>query len=392
MTYIDIDIAYSEVQRRKDRWDKAMSFEFPDRIPVLHYLGSRFWLPLLGMDVNFRDYINDPGIMLEAQLRAGKWIMENVDSDFHKIVCYPDFMWVEDVESFGARIEYPEDDSPWVARPHLLQENADLDELRKADYVHGGIHGKMLDYYGKMKEISADFRVRYGDGKEIEATDLVYMGGGGIIGPMVLAGDLLGVEQLSLDFFDRSDYLKELLDIIADKSIEWIDAVQDISGGRTAFANDFHEGYVFVGDDGTAQMSPGFVEDFALKPTKKLADHIHARGLKVMAHNCGKADHLLRYWAEQVNIDRYVGFSYLTDKLKLREIMGGRITLIGGVDTTNLHDGTPESVGEDARKNIEVFRDVPGYVLMDGHNVAPGTPADNLSAVTRSAREFGSYS
>jgi uroporphyrinogen-III decarboxylase len=48
-------------------------------------------------------------------------------------------------------------------------------------------------------------------------------------------------------------------------------------------------------------------------------------------------------------------------------------------------------VFEDARRNIEVFRDVPGFVLMDGHNVAPGTPAANLSAVTKAAREFGSY-
>jgi uroporphyrinogen decarboxylase len=389
--YIDINVKYTEVQEREKRWDQAMNFELPDRIPVLHYLGARFWLPLLGMEVNFRDYLTDPKVMLEAQLRAGKWIMENVNSDYHKIVCYPDFMWVEDVESFGARIEYPEDDSPWVARPHLLQKDEDLEKLRNADYVHGGIHGTMIDYYRKMKDMAADFRVRYSDGKEIEAVDLVYMGGAGIIGPMVLAGDLLSVEQLSLDFFDRPDYLKELLGIIADRSIEWIDTCQDISGGRTAFASDYHEGYVFVGDDGTAQMSPKFIEEFALQPTKKIADHIHSRGLKVMAHNCGKADHLLHYWADQINVDRYVGFSYLTDKHKLKEVMGGRITLIGGIDTANLHDGTPDSVQEDARSNIEVFRDVPGYVLMDGHNVAPGTPSENLSAVTEAARKFGSY-
>jgi hypothetical protein len=389
--YIDIDIAYEEVRERERRWDRAMGFEFPDRIPVLHYLGARYWLPLLDMDITFRDYLNDPKTMLEAQLRAGKWIMENVDSDYHKIVCYPDFMWVEDVESFGARIEYPVDDSPWVARPHLLQEDDDLEKLRAVDYVHEGIHGKMIEYYRKMKEMAADYRVRFSDGGEIEATELVYMGSGGIIGPMVLTRDLLSVKQLSLDFFDRPDYLKELLDIIVNKAIQWIDKCQEVSGGRTAFASDYHEGYVFVGDDGTAQMSPKFVEEFALEPTRKLADHIRSRRLKVMAHNCGKADHLLQYWAEQIKVERYVGFSYLTDKQRLKETMGGIITLIGGVDTANLHDGTPDSVREDVRRNIEVFRDVPGYVLMDGHNVAPGTPPENLNAVTQAARDLGTY-
>ncbi len=50
--------------------------------------------------------------MLEAQLLGAKWILENIKSDYHQIVFYPDFMWVEDVEPFGAEIVYPEDDSP----------------------------------------------------------------------------------------------------------------------------------------------------------------------------------------------------------------------------------------------------------------------------------------
>jgi uroporphyrinogen-III decarboxylase len=70
--------------------------------------------------------------------------------------------------------------------------------------------------------------------------------------------------------------------------------------------------------------------------------------------------------------------------------MGGRIAIIGGIDTANLHDGNPESVREDVRKALGVLRDVPGYAIMDGHNVAPGTPPANLSAVTAAAREYGS--
>ncbi len=110
-----------------------------------------------------------------------------------------------------------------------------------------------------------------------------------------------------------------------------------------------------------------------------------------MAHNCGKADHLLKYWMDDIKIDRYVGVSYLTDKRKLAEVMGGKVTIIGGVDTTNLRQGTPESVGDDVRKALEILKGVPGFVLMDGHNVAPGTPIENLNAVTAAARKFGSF-
>ena len=388
---IDINIDYAEIESRKARWDKAMAFEVPDRIPVLHYLGARFWLPHIGMEKGFREYLNDPQVMLESQLKSSKWILENVDSDYHKIVCYPDFMWAEDTEPFGAEFLYPEDDSPWVARPHLLQKNGDLERLRAIDYVHSGIHGKIIEYYKKMKEIAGDYSIRFKDGKIVDTAELVYMAGGGIIGPMVLAGDLCSVDNLSIDFFDRPEYVKELLSIIVEKSIEWIDAARDISGGRTAFANDFHEGFVFIGDDGIAQMSPAHFEEFGLEPLIKLSGHIHGKGLKVMAHNCGKADHLLNYWVDEIKIERYIGFSYLMDNGNIKEIMGGKVSIIGGIDTTNLHDGTPATVIEDVRKTLEVLKDAPGYVLMDGHNVAPGTPVENLNAVTEAARQFGSF-
>jgi len=391
MTTIDIKITFAEIEKRTKRWDKTMSFQYADRVPVLHYLGARYWFSHLGMGKRYHEYMNNPKIMLETQLKAGKWILENVDSDYHKIVCYPDFMWVEDVEPFGAEIIYPENDSPWVARPHLLQRDSDLEKLRKVDYVHSGIHGRMFVHYKKMKEIAGDYRVRYSDGKVVEAAELVYMAGAGIIGPMVLAGDLLSVEQLSLDLFDRPDYIKELLSIIADKSIQWLDAAREVSDGKLGFANDYHEGFVFIGDDGIAQMSAAHFEEFGLAPLKKLSDYYHAKGLKVMAHNCGKADHLLKYWVDDVKIDRYIGFSYLTDKQKIRDIMGGKITIIGGIDTANLHDGTPETVREDTRKAISILKNVPGFVLMDGHNVAPGTPVENLNAMTQASRDFGSF-
>ena len=104
-----------------------------------------------------------------------------------------------------------------------------------------------------------------------------------------------------------------------------------------------------------------------------------------------EADHLLKYWTDDIKIDRYMGFSYLTDKRKIAEAMGGKVSIIGGVDSANLRQGTPESVREDVRKALEILKKVPGYVLMDGHNVAPGTPVENLNAVTEAAREFGSF-
>ena len=71
--------------------------------------------------------------------------------------------------------------------------------------------------------------------------------------------------------------------------------------------------------------------------------------------------------------------------------MGGRITIIGGIDTATLHDGTPEDVKDDVKKTIDILKGTRGFVLMDGHNVAPGTPIQNLNAVSEAVREVGMY-
>ena len=391
MTKININLSYEEILKRKSRWNRAVSFEEPDRIPVLHYIGSRYWLPIIGYDNRFDDYLNDPKTMLETQLLGQKWILENVKSDFYKIVLYPDFMWVEDANAFGADVVFSKNDSPWVARPHLLQKNDDLNQLRNVDYVNGGIHGKMISFFNEMKGIAEEYEICFSDGKVISATACVYMGGGGIIGPATLAGDLRSVEALSMDFYDRPDWVKELLDIIVEKSIEWLEVVEKLNDGKLAFCSDFNEGVVHIGDDGIAQMSPKQVEEFMLKPLKKLSDHVHGQGLKVQGHNCGRADHLLKYWVEDIGIDRYMGFSYLTDKNLIKEIMGGKVILLGGIDTAKLHDSQPEDVIEDVRKTLEILKDTPGYIIMDGHNIAPGTPLENINAVTEAAEKFGRF-
>lgn len=391
MKRIRINIDFNELVKRRERVEKTLAFDFSDRIPVIPYIGARYFLEKIGFGDKISEYINNPKTMLECQLEGQKWILENVDSDFYNLVVYPDFMWVEDVNAFGADISIPQNDSPWVSRPHLLEKDVSLENLRKVDYVHNGFHGKMIEYFQLMQNMAGDYSLEFRDGKIIESTEIVRPGGSGILGLVGIANDLYGTENFSLALYDKPEWAKELLNIISEKSIEWLRAVLDLSGGDMGFCSDRYKNIIHIGDDGTAQLSYDLLKELALESFTKLADFIRSQNCEIQSHNCGKADHLLDFWADDIGIDRYYGFSYLTDKNSIKQKMGGRIKLFGGIDTTLLLEGKPDDVKDYCRKTIDVFKYTPGYVMMDGHNVAPGTPVDNLNAMTEACRIHGSF-
>jgi uroporphyrinogen decarboxylase len=139
-------------------------------------------------------------------------------------------------------------------------------------------------------------------------------------------------------------------------------------------------------------MSPRHYAKFGLPPLKKVADHFRDRhGLRVIAHNCGKVDHLIEQIADELRPDEYWGFSYLTDKRLIERCMAGRTVLSGGINPVTIFDGSPDQVKREAREAIEIFAPHKGYILMDGNNIAPGSPIENINAMHEAAEEFGRY-
>ena len=75
---ITVRVPYRDLLDRKERWDRAVRFERPDRVPAPHYFGSRDSLPLIGYADRIDEYTGDARTMLRCQLLGQKWILENV--------------------------------------------------------------------------------------------------------------------------------------------------------------------------------------------------------------------------------------------------------------------------------------------------------------------------
>jgi uroporphyrinogen decarboxylase len=106
---------------------------------------------------------------------------------------------------------------------------------------------------------------------------------------------------------------------------------------------------------------------------------------------CGATDHLLRIFADDLEIHEFQGFGYQVDLDKLASIMGGKVVLIGNVNPMLIHLGTRDQVIEATRRVIEKLAHFRGLIIQDGNNIPPGSPIENINAMMEAAERYGRY-
>ena len=132
-------------------------------------------------------------------------------------------------------------------------------------------------------------------------------------------------------------------------------------------------------DDSPAMLSADDYREFVLPYNLRFKRHF---GGKCTVHCCGRANHLVPIWADELEVDVFWNFSYETDRRKMAEYMGGKTVLIGNVNWRLVSQGTPEDVYADALDVLETFAPYGGHILSTT-NIAPGTSAKNVNAMCR---------
>ena len=221
---IEIGIPAEEIEARRNRIARTKRFEPTDRVPVVPALAHRFLVPQAG--VRFRDYYADPETMLRTQVLAQKWLMENVRTDAYAITgawtgAWTDFQNTFESGSLGCDVIFPDDDIPWVGEAWVKTE-ADLRKLEQIDFIHTGINARQIEYRNAMMKVADRYGVRFQGG------EVFYPGANPALthtsdGPFGIAGDLIGQTELFVAVYERPDFVRELLQIITVKLIEYLD-------------------------------------------------------------------------------------------------------------------------------------------------------------------------
>ena len=377
---IAIGVPFEEIEARRRRVEAARRFEPTDRVPVLPAVAHRFLVPRVG--TRFRDYYGDPVTMLRTQIQAQKWLLENIRTDAYSITgpwvgAWTDFQNNFEAGSLGCDIIFPEDDIPWVG-PGWVRTEADLRRLEAMDFIHSGLNARQIAYRKAMIEAAADFPVRF------EGGPVFYPGTRASLthtsdGPFGVAGDLMGKTEIFLAVAERPDFVRELLGIVTDKLISYLDFCWEEEDLPTP--RDFS-----WTDDLAVSLSAESYRQIVLPFEKKLRFHFDGRA---SFHMCGRSDHLLEIFADDLGIDEYQGFGYEVDLARIARVMGGRVVLLGNINPMLILSGTPNQVREETRRVIEVLAPLRGFIVQDGNNIPPGSPVENINAMMEAAETYG---
>ncbi len=130
-------------------------------------------------------------------------------------------------------------------------------------------------------------------------------------------------------------------------------------------------------------IGPAMFRDLFLEANKERARNVKVRhGKKILKHCCGNVNMLLDFFLE-IGFDAYQSIQPTAgmDLCRLKEDLGGRITLWGGVAVEHLVGGTPEDVRADVRRAMDCAKPGGRFILGASHSVAVGTRYENYMAL-----------
>lgn len=372
-----IDYSPERMERSRQRMGARARFAYADRVPVGFCLVPRFFAPLAR--VPYCALFESAEEQFRLQLEFLQYRLEHVAED---IVCTgpalsvgPYFDNVLDSAAFGAEVIWPENETlqtrPTIHTPEQM-------ERFRAPEPGTGLWGQARDWWVTMRALAEETKLTIGG---LEARVEVGVLGIGGLSPHMIAIDLVGADF----YWWQAEYPEACHRFLA-----------RITDGLIAAQRYFLEidprprgGFGLAEDTATA-MSPKAFREFCVPYTSRLFDAFGAgspggRGV----HMCGRSTHLHEALVDDLRATSLDLFGYEVTPEEAARNLGGRMWLWGNISPMLMLSGTRAEVKAAALAALEALAPCGGFLLGDGANVCPGTPLENLAALTEAAEEYG---
>lgn len=155
--------------------------------------------------------------------------------------------------------------------------------------------------------------------------------------------------------------------------------------------------FVLLGGSGTITLqSPKIARELSLPTIQKLTRMAAAAGVPTMLHSCGKERQLVRWCAEESDLNCINPLEIAPmgdcDLAEVKASHGHRIALMGNLHTTEVMlFGSPADVARAAVAAIDAAGSGGGFILSTGDQCGRDTPDENIFKLIEVARTYGRY-
>ena len=206
-----------------------------------------------------------------------------------------------------------------------------------------------------------------------------------VIGPWDMAAEIRGLVDLSMDIYDRPEFVHALMRICTD----WLKTFYARLGETGIHSISMNETWTGVG------IAREHYVEFMKPYETECVTAAHEAGYMVSFHNCGRAKILLEDIAdtgpdaiETLTSDRSSGDVDLADA---KERIGDRVCLVGGFYEHILHEGDAASVREEVKRCLDAAMGGGGYVLRSTGQIFDAKPG-LIEVLGETVRDLGRYS
>jgi uroporphyrinogen decarboxylase len=310
-------------------------------------------IPLLGApgiqlsNTTLRENLTDKDI----QLKTIKLLIERFQPDG----IFPFMDLTVEAEALGLEINFPEDENPAV-RSHSIKTEEDLEAIKLR---YRGISGRMPVFIDVVENLAKNFSI---------------IKGAYTIGPFTLAGELMGVSELSINVMLNPGLAYKFLEFTTSVIKDYAQALLNAGADTVAIL-----------EPTAVMLSPRQFEEFSGKYFTYLVEELKA---PLILHICGNTTHLLKKMSNTGAIG--LSLDSLVNLKEASKIVPSNVALIGNLDPVRIFlQSTPEEVAEATRDLVEEMKGVKNFILSSGCDLPIGTPLENIEAFMEEGRKAG---
>ncbi len=197
---------------------------------------------------------------------------------------------------------------------------------------------------------------------------------------------LRGMDTLLMDLIDNPGLVHRLVKVSVDHSVKLMKRAVELGAELFVFGDDY------AGTKGPF-MSPDHFREFFLPGMQEVvraAKEMNAYVIKHTDGNIGRIlDMIVGTGIDGLHpLDPEAGM----DIAAVKEAYGGRVCVIGNIDTGRLlSESTPSDVEKDVRRIIERAAPGGGYIISSANSIHVKVRPENYEAMLRAARRYGNY-